>query len=645
MFLICVALVVSFVGVKEEVRTSKSGELVSREVQYRKTIDGKIVRIEKGESEFLDPGCSRQVAETVYVQIDEDADAIARHCAISGDGRYIFVNWELNYERASLYQSCLSPGMPPIWEYDADDEFQGQVGISFDGNIVSAGELNKGYQWNKYSGAPLNIYNFGSNDIRGAQVARDGSKVLYLSYNSGTGNGKISVYDANTYASLWEYEFDGYPQGFDCTPHGDTVAISTYDSVYIFNVGGQLGQGLPVDGWQFPPAISANGQRVVTGDYDGDMRIYQWFGVDYAQIYSHHVPSSGGYYSWVDGVDISDDGQVVLMGSSCYIDEDNYAACFKYERGFTLKWKSNSPYHKDIKSCRLSADGSIGIVGCVGKSSITPAGDVVCIYNTSDSIPFLHITNNEEPGSIIWVDIDTAGEWACASGKAINIYEFGRGGQIYCIHIGEEVLKDIAAQKVISPPDSLEIGDYTPTARYMNIGSGAIDTFMVYFEIYDSLDVLIYKDSSEQYNLLPIWVREVAFSNWTCSAYGWYRRLIYAYTDGDQYAGNDSIILYSYCEGTGIEEADIPLSFYLSAPSPNPARNSLDVFYALPEKADVTATIYDVTGRIMKRIARKDQKPGYHHLSLDMRDSPAGIYFINVSCGKESQTVKSVIVK
>jgi len=642
MFLICFALVVSFVGVKEEVQTLKSGERLTRSVQYRKTIDGKILRIESEEDEYLEHLCSKQVAETVYVQIDEDADAIARYCAISGDGRYIFINWELNYERVALYPSILYSGTIPIWEYDADVEFQGQVGISFDGGTIAAGDTNKGYEWNKYSGTPLNIYDLGYNDMRESYTSRDGSKVFYLSYNSGSGNGKIIAYDVDTYASLWEYEFDRSPQGIDCTPHGDTVAVSTYDSVYIFTASGQLGGALPLDGWQYRPAISANGQRVVTGDYDGDMRIYQWNGIQYTQIYSHHVPSSGGYISWVDGVDISDNGQVVLMGSSCYTDIDNYAACFKDEGGFILKWKSNSPYHAEIQSCRLSANGSRCIVGCVG--NITPAGDVVCVYNTSDSIPFLHITNNEEPGSITWVDIDTAGEWACASGKAVNVHQMGRGGQVYCIHIGEEVLTDIATQKIISPPESLQIGDYIPKARYMNIGYNTIDTFMVHFDIYDSLDVLIYKDSSEQYNLSSYWVRDVSFSNWSCSAYGRYKLLAYAYTDGDQYAGNDTVIQYSYYP-SGIDEKEVPLSFYLLPLPRNPVKNSLDVFYALAKKSDVVARVYDVTGRTMRKDIRKNQEPGYYHLSLDMRDTPGGVYFINVSCGKESQTAKFVIVK
>ena len=645
MLIVFFILIGSFVGTKQEIQTSKSGKLVSRVVQFRKTMDGKIEQITKRGNEFSNYGFSKQSSETTFVQIDDDADAIARYCSISGDGKYIFVNWMLNYERVSLYHSCLSPGIPPIWEQNASEEFQGQVGISSDGSIISAGELNKGYEWKKYSNTPLNVYELGSNNMRGAKTSRDNSKVLYLSYNSGKGKGKISVYDAESYALLWEYEFDRYPQGFDCTPHGDTVAVSTYDSVYVFTESGQLGHGLPLAGWQRPPAISANGKRVVTGDYDGYMRIYQWNGVEYTQIYSHRVPPSGGYISWVGCVDISDDGKLVLMGSDCYIGTDNYVACFEDEGlGFSLKWKSTSPYAGGILSCRLSSDGSIAIVGCAGDT--IPSGDVVCVYNTSDSIPILNISNSQEPGSITWVDIDEAGEWACASGKAVNIQQWGKGGQVYAIHIGEKVLKDIASWEIISPPDTLQKGtDYIPKAKFMNVGSDTIDTFMVHFNIYDSLDALIYADSSEEYNLPPYWVREVTFGDWTCNAYGWYKRLVYVYTDGDQYVGNDTIILYSYCEPTGIEDRGIPLSFNLSVSPPTPDKKFLDVFYALPKKTDVIFRVYDVTGRTMKRVVRRAQRPGYYHLFLNTGKLSAGIYFINAECGKESQTVKFIIVK
>ena len=198
---------------------------------------------------------------------------------------------------------------------------------------------------------------------------------------------------------------------------------------------------------------------------------------------------------------------------------------------------------------------------------------------------------------------------------------------------------------ITSPPDSLKKDStYTPEAICANLGNAAED-FYTYFIIYDSLDYVIYSDSSEVLNLMPDSTDTVQFSDWQCSEYGTYRFVSYTGLAEDEYSLDDTLSMNAYCEGTGIEEADIPLFFNISALSPNPTRNSLDVFYALPKKTDVTFKVYDVAGRIMKRIVRKNQEPGYHHLSLDMRNSPAGIYFINVSCGKESQTEKFIVVR
>jgi len=92
MFIVFCILIGGFVGVKQEVQTSKSGELISRVVQFGKIIDGKIVKIAKRGNEFSNYGWSKQSPETTFVQIDDDNNAIAKYCAISGNGRYIPIN-------------------------------------------------------------------------------------------------------------------------------------------------------------------------------------------------------------------------------------------------------------------------------------------------------------------------------------------------------------------------------------------------------------------------------------------------------------------------------------------------------------------------------------------------------------------------
>ncbi|MCK4526388.1 T9SS type A sorting domain-containing protein [candidate division WOR-3 bacterium] len=229
-----------------------------------------------------------------------------------------------------------------------------------------------------------------------------------------------------------------------------------------------------------------------------------------------------------------------------------------------------------------------------------------------------------------------------STGHLWAVYQKDYSGDIYTLY---SLTKNASLLAITSPPCSLKVDStYTPEVICANLGDTAED-FYTYFIIYDSLEYVIYSDSFEVLSLMPDSTDTVQFNDWQCSGPGTYTFVSYTSLVGDEYSQDDNQSMDAYGEGTGIEEEGIPLFFNISALSSNPTRNSLDVFYALPKKTDVTFKVYDVAGRIMKRIVRKNQEPGYYHLSLDMRDSPAGIYFINASCGKESQTVKFVVVK
>lgn len=630
-------------GVVKEVH-NVNDVVESRLVEYRKTEAGTIIPITRGTRGYR--SFNVQV-ETTYVEIDSDPDAIAEYCAIAADGMYIFVNWRLNYERVSLYTATTYAGVEPLWEYDATDEFNGQVGISHNGDAIGASELYYGYQWCGLSGTPEHIYDIGV-DARGTIVSRDGSKIIFLGYDYDADKGKVYVYDAETHALLYEYEVNLPPQGVDCTPSGDTIAVSTYDSVYVFAAGEQLAS-LHVDGCQFAPAISADGRRLVTGDYDGYMRVYEWDGTAYQQIYSHHVPASGGYVSWVFCIDISDDGNTIIMGTNCYVPTDNYVACFKDTGdGFQLMWKSYRIW-TSILSCRLTSDGTLGIAGGAGNGSTDPQGDVLCVYNMVDSTPILNIPNYVEPGSITWVDISTDGEWACGSGKAVSVYEWGRGGQVYCIHVGEVITHDVAVIDIVEPEVELTFETYTPMARFINLGMAAIDTFVTYFDILDTLGTILYQDSVVEYDLQPGSLREVEFNPWTCTEYGIYTLRAYVAADEDVRHENDTMMVTSYCKHdatvTDIVNPFDEVSINYHTPVVVGVKNSgsfSDTITVVTKVSHGVDTLYSDTGRVYL-------EPGdATYVELDrFTPTDTGTYVVNttVYVGDEFNPYDNVMTK
>lgn len=84
--------------------------------------------------------------------------------------------------------------------------------------------------------------------------------------------------------------------------------------------------------------------------------------------------------------------------------------------------------------------------------------------------------------------------------------------------------------------------------------------------------------------------------------------------------------------------------------SPNPARASATVRYALPAEADVRLEVFDLAGRKIATLADGPSDPGQSEAAWDLTGSDgsrvaSGIYFVRLEAGGESVTGKIVVVK
>jgi hypothetical protein len=99
------------------------------------------------------------------------------------------------------------------------------------------------------------------------------------------------------------------------------------------------------------------------------------------------------------------------------------------------------------------------------------------------------------------------------------------------------------------------------------------------------------------------------------------------------------------------DPTEAPRQLALSA-SPSPAASSVRLRLGVPSSASGRATVevYDVRGRLVKRLLDAPLEAGYHDLEwagADQRDRPAssGIYFVRVSIATESVSRKIVLVR
>ncbi len=126
-----------------------------------------------------------------------------------------------------------------------------------------------------------------------------------------------------------------------------------------------------------------------------------------------------------------------------------------------------------------------------------------------------------------------------------------------------------------------------------------------------------------------------------------------------QFRGSGSIVIHQppAANGRGTQSGaaqPVPTVFAVHAPSPNPTRGGALLGVDLPEAADVSASVIDVSGREVERLACGVLAAGRHELRLAAVDRsgravPAGMYFVRVTsvrgAGPRQTAVRKLIVQ
>lgn len=73
---------------------------------------------------------------------------------------------------------------------------------------------------------------------------------------------------------------------------------------------------------------------------------------------------------------------------------------------------------------------------------------------------------------------------------------------------------------------------------------------------------------------------------------------------------------------------------------PNPASDRFKLSYVTNMTSRVTIKMYDIQGREVKQILDQDQDNGEHEEEVDVSDLPKGIYFVKITNGNNSKTIK-----
>lgn len=542
---------------------SEKTELVGISQEFQEVSGGlrqsKFVTNPSGSPGFVGTGVSpsyHPVPDTGVLWVDRNhMNAIANDVFIAGDGMNIFAGWWLNNERVSLYRTLANE--TPIWFSYFSASWQVPVSGSFDASVLAAsGSGTRLTEWDKMSFVPNWTFSWPSGysgaSSNGVSVAKDGSLVAGVCATSG--DGIVHVFDTETGDTVYTRHFNPTRgvYGVDMSADGHVVVVSTYDMIFIWEDG--ISRGNIANYGQTTARTSGDGSIVVMGNFNGYVKVFKWnsLGGYYDLLFEHRT-----LHPWVTSVAVSEDASTIMAGTFQY-SPANSGKVLMYDTTSSVPLWEHENYGDYVNSVALSSDGSRGVCGSWGQYGGT-YGEVLSVFDRSSSTPIFSLLDDiDEPGSILSVGISDSGDYVAAGGKAVHAREFGNGGQVYAIIIGEQPASNVGTSSIDSPGIYLRKGNVvTPIATFANYGQDTA-TFWSHYEVFDSLDAVLYSDSQQVVNLAPSFTQQVTFAaTWTPTEYGPYDVTAYTVLAGDAYPGDDTLITAAKCmhdaRATGIK--------------------------------------------------------------------------------------------
>ncbi len=90
---------------------------------------------------------------------------------------------------------------------------------------------------------------------------------------------------------------------------------------------------------------------------------------------------------------------------------------------------------------------------------------------------------------------------------------------------------------------------------------------------------------------------------------------------------------------------NLPSEFQLYQNYPNPFNPTTSIRFDVPEAQDVQLAVYDMTGRLLSLLVDGYMAAGFHQMSWNAENVPAGIYMISLRAGTFQKTLKCVLLR
>jgi hypothetical protein len=96
----------------------------------------------------------------------------------------------------------------------------------------------------------------------------------------------------------------------------------------------------------------------------------------------------------------------------------------------------------------------------------------------------------------------------------------------------------------------------------------------------------------------------------------------------------------------GIEESgNLPKDFNLSQNYPNPFNGRTTINYFLKDKAEITLSVYNITGQKVATLFEGMQETGEHQIIWDAKNVSSGIYFARLETSGKGRNIRMTLIK
>ncbi len=453
-----IAMVSGYTGYREVTEIGTDGYAVSKMImEVNGVIVDNTVPIITEEATRITSPESR--AEVLWVDRNH-MNAIANESVISMDGAGILASWQMNSDRISFYGTTETS--TPVWSYSIpanNDNMDVAAGLNVE-VLSAASYYDSTYVWLSSSSVPTLVLE----PARKQDITADGQYIVYLNVSKDS----IMCVDTSTEVEIWKTALHaiGYqPNGIDISGDASRVLVTVYDAssgaqIYDMTDGSLV--GTPVGNYsQTIGKISDDGSRIVTGDFYGRIRVYEYSGTSWNM--------AGSFYTgddWVTAVAISGDGETVAGGTINLGSPDRGKVIlidWPYVDSPSVLWEYGN-YGSLVSSIDICEDGSVIVAGSWGMYQGT-FGDVVTAFKRSGNVIMNILDDIDEPGSIFSVSISSDGSYATASGKAVHAHQMGNGGEVYSIDLTTEG----TGGAPVVPLDTYRLGEPYPNPATLQI--------------------------------------------------------------------------------------------------------------------------------------------------------------------------------